>query len=132
MFARGSDGNSPVGTWQTIDDKTGHPKSIVQINEHDGELSGKVLQVLETEHGPHPVCKACEGDRKDQPIEGMTVLWGAKQNGSIWGGGHILDPENGRIYRVSLALLENGQKLKVRGYLGIEAIGRSQIWQRQE
>ena len=45
--------NSPVGTWKTVDDETGRPKSIVRITEQDGELSGKVLQVLESPQGPH-------------------------------------------------------------------------------
>jgi len=40
--------DSPVGTWTTFDDKTGRPKSIVRITQEDGELSGKVLQVLES------------------------------------------------------------------------------------
>ncbi|PYL82778.1 MAG: DUF2147 domain-containing protein, partial [Verrucomicrobia bacterium] len=74
--------DSPVGTWRTFDDKTGRPKSIVRITEQDGELRGKVLQVLESPEGPHPLCRPCEGERKDQPVEGMTILWGAKKDGA--------------------------------------------------
>lgn len=127
-----ADTDSPAGRWKTIDDKTGRAKSILQIKEENGELTGKVLQVLESPAGAHPVCKPCEGDRKDQPVEGMTILWGAKKNGTSWDGGEILDPENGNIYHVSLTLVEGGQKLEVRGYIGIPVIGRSQTWQRQE
>lgn len=127
-----AENDSPVGKWKTFDDKTGRAKSIVQIREENGELTGKVLEVLESPAGPHPVCRPCEGERKDQPVEGMTILWGAKKNGDAWDGGEILDPQNGRIYHVSLTLLDNGQKLEVHGYIGISAIGRSQIWQRQE
>ncbi len=130
MIAAESD--SPVGKWKTFDDKTGRAKSIVRIREENGELTGKVLEVLESPAGPHPVCRPCEGERKDQPVEGMTILWGAKKNGDAWDGGEILDPQNGRIYHVSLTLLDNGQKLEVHGYIGISAIGRSQIWQRQD
>jgi uncharacterized protein (DUF2147 family) len=124
--------DTPVGTWKTFDDKTGHAKSIVEIKQEDGELTGRVLEVLESPNGPHPVCRPCQGERKDQPVEGMTILWGARKNGVAWDGGKILDPENGKIYRVSLTLLDVGQKLEVHGYIGISAIGRSQIWQRQE
>jgi uncharacterized protein (DUF2147 family) len=123
---------SPIGTWKTFDDKTGRPKSIVQIRERDGALSGKVLQVLESPDGPHPLCKLCGGERKDQPIEGMTILWGATRKGVSWSHGEILDPENGKIYRVTLTPLDGGEKLNVRGYIGVRLIGRSQIWQRQE
>lgn len=127
-----ADSQSPVGTWKTIDDKTGRPKSIVQITEQGGELSGKVLRVLESPEGPHPLCRRCEGERKDQPVEGMIILWGLKKNGPNWGDGQILDPENGRIYRVTLTPLNSGQKLDVHGYVGFSAIGRSQVWQREE
>ena len=124
--------DSPNGTWKTFDDKTGRPKSIVRITEQDGELSGKVLQVLESPERPRPLCRPCEGERKDQPVEGMTILWGAKKDGASWGDGQILDPENGMIYRVTLTPLESGQKLQVHGYIGIPVVGRSQTWQREE
>ena len=127
-----ADNDSPVGTWKTFDDKTGRAKSVVRITEQDGELSGKVLQVLESPQGPHPLCRPCEGERKDQPVEGMTILWGAKKDGASWGGGQILDPENGQIYRVTLTPLDGAQKLEVHGYIGISVIGRSQIWQRED
>ena len=127
-----AESNSPIGTWKTIDDKTGRSKSIVQISEQDGELTGKVLEVLESPAGPHPLCKLCDGERKDQPVEGMVILWGAKRNGASWSDGQILDPENGKIYRVTLTLLDDGQKLEVHGYIGVSAIGRSQVWQREQ
>lgn len=123
---------APVGTWKTIDDKTGHAKSIIQITEQGGELSGKVVQVLESEQGPHPVCKPCEGERKDKPIEGMTIMWGVRKQGESWSGGQILDPENGKIYRVKLTPTDGGKKLDVHGYIGVALIGRSQIWQREK
>ena len=132
LLMTAAESDSPVGNWKTFDDKTGRAKSIVQIAEENGELTGKVLEVLESPAGPHPLCQPCEGERKDKPVEGMTILWGAKKNGASWEDGEILDPENGKIYHVILTLLGSGQKLAVRGYIGIPVIGRSQIWQRQE
>lgn len=124
--------NSPVGTWKTIDDKTHQPKSIVQITEVNGELQGKVLQVLQSDEGPHPICKECDGDRKDKPVEGMVIMWGVKQDGDEWDGGKILDPKNGKVYKVKLKTMEDGTKLDVHGYIGFSLIGRSQVWERQE
>ena len=119
---------SPAGRWQTIDDETGKPKSIVEIQEAaDGTLTGKVAQILQSDHGPNPVCSACEGERKDQPITGMTILWGLKPDGErVWTGGTILDPAKGKTYRAKVTLLEGGEKLEMRGYIGIEALGRTQ------
>ena len=124
--------NSPVGTWKTIDDKTHQPKSIVQITEVNGELQGKVLQVLQSDEGPHPLCKECDGERKDKPVEGMVIMWGVKPDGDEWDGGKILDPKNGKTYKVKLKTIENGTKLDVHGYIGFSLLGRSQVWERQE
>jgi uncharacterized protein (DUF2147 family) len=124
---------SPAGRWQTIDDETGKPKSIVDIQEAaDGTLSGKVAEILQSDHGQNPICSACDGERKDQPITGMTILWGLKPDGErVWTGGTILDPAKGKTYRAKVTLLEGGDKLEMRGYVGIEALGRTQTWVRQ-
>ena len=124
--------DSPVGKWKTIDDKTHEVKSIVEITEHAGVLEGKVLQVLKSDHGPHPVCAECDGERKNKPIEGMTILWGLKQDGDEWSGGQILDPAKGKIYKLTLKLEDGGKKLDVHGYIGFSLIGRSQEWVRAE
>lgn len=122
---------TPVGTWTTIDDTTHKPKSIVQISESNGKLQAKVLQVLQSDEGPHPTCKECSGDRKDQPVEGMTIMWDVVQDGDVWDGGRILDPKTGKVYKVKLTVTDNGGKLDVHGYVGFALLGRSQVWERK-
>jgi uncharacterized protein (DUF2147 family) len=46
--------------------------------------------------------------------------------------GEILDPDEGRVYKCRIVLSEGGQKLEVRGYIGIPLFGRSQTWIRKE
>ncbi|WP_233842351.1 DUF2147 domain-containing protein [Dyella sp. 2HG41-7] len=122
--------DTPVGTWRQIDDETGKPKSIIQITDDNGKLQGKVVQVLMSDDGPHPICKKCDGARKDQPIEGMVIMWGVSKDDNVWDGGKILDPKNGKVYSVKLTLADGGQKLDVHGYIGFSLLGRSQVWQR--
>ena len=124
--------DTPVGTWRQIDDVTGRPKSVIQITENNGKLEGKVMQVLLSDDGPHPVCKKCEGERKDQPVEGMVIMWGVSKDDGVWDGGKILDPKNGKVYSVKLSLADGGQKLDVHGYIGISLLGRSQVWERMQ
>jgi uncharacterized protein (DUF2147 family) len=122
---------TPEGRWRTVDDKTHKEKSIVEITEVNGELQGKVVKLLDRGDKPaNPTCEKCEGDRKGKPIVGMTILWGLKQDGDEWSGGEILDPETGETYDAKLALEDEGQKLEVRGFLGISLLGRSQTWAR--
>lgn len=122
---------SPEGQWVTIDDETGEQKSIVSIWLEDDELLGRIDSLLKPE-SPDPICDDCKGSRKDQPIEGMTFLWGLKQDGDEWNGGIILDPANGKEYKAKLTVAEDGQSLDVRGFIGFALLGRTQTWQRVE
>lgn len=125
--------DSPVGRWTTIDDETGKPKSVVQIEQAaNGTLSGKVVEILQSSKGPNPVCDKCDGALKGKPIKGMTILWGLKPDGTaVWSGGSVLDPAAGKTYKSKITLTDGGKKLQMRGYVGIEALGRTQTWVRE-
>ncbi|CAD6558794.1 DUF2147 domain-containing protein [Paraburkholderia sabiae] len=124
--------DTPVGTWQTIDDHTGQPKALVQISQDaNGALSGKVIKGLGANDQPDRRCTACTDARKDQPILGMTIISDMKKDGDNWDGGQILDPENGKLYKCKMHVEDGGQKLVVRGYIGVSLLGRSQTWVRQ-
>jgi uncharacterized protein (DUF2147 family) len=124
---------SPMGLWQTIDDKTGQPKALVQIvQDGDGTLTGKILTGLGSNDDPNRRCTACTDSRKDQLMKGMTIINGMKADGDTWDGGQILDPENGKLYKCKMHLDDGGQKLVVRGYIGVSLLGRSQTWIRQQ
>jgi uncharacterized protein (DUF2147 family) len=123
---------TPVGTWTTIDDETGKPKSTVEIYEtRNGSLAGRVVEVLQSAQGDNPICKECEGERRNQPIEGMVILWGAKRDGDAWKGGKILDPASGKVYSLKMEPVEGGEKLEVRGFMGFSLLGKTQTWVRE-
>lgn len=122
---------SAIGTWKTIDDKTGKEKSYVQIYEtKSGKLQGKVVKIL-TPGKENAKCTDCDGENKDKPIMGMVIMWGLVKDGAAWSGGHILDPNNGKQYKCKINLKDNNT-LDVRGYLGVSLLGRTQTWYRVE
>lgn len=122
-------GQSAVGTWKTIDDETGKAKSYVEIYEKGGKLYGKVTKIL-TAGKENSVCDKCTDARKNKPILGMEILSAVEKDGkNSWDDGKILDPNKGKVYDVSLEL-ENADKLKVRGYMGVSLLGRTQYWHR--
>ena len=124
--------NTPLGRWRSIDDATGKPKALVEVFEAgNGTLSAKIVQLIDTSDGPNPLCDDCSGSRRNQPILGMTIAWGLKRQGKAWGGGRILDPENGKEYSVKMTPLAGGRKLEIRGYLGVALLGRTQTWLRE-
>ncbi len=129
--------SSPVGLWKNIDDESGKPKALIRITESNGELSGKIEKLFRAPNeDQNPKCDKCEGALKNQPILGMTILTGMKRDhdgdGNEYDDGSILDPNNGKVYKSTLELKDSGKKLKVRGYIGIPLLGRSQTWVREE
>jgi uncharacterized protein (DUF2147 family) len=122
--------NTPVGKWQTIDDKTKEIKSEITITEANGVLSGKVSKILRKDAKPDEKCVECTDARKGQPILGLEIIRGAKKDASedVWTGGKILDPENGKEYTLKLTPEDGGKKLAVRGSIG--PFGRTQTWVR--
>ncbi|MGK5080627.1 DUF2147 domain-containing protein [Janthinobacterium sp. HLX7-2] len=130
--ARG-DNSTPVGTWKTIDDASGKPKSLVVITENNGVLQGKIEKLFRgPEEDQNPKCDKCTGANKDQPMIGLTILTGLKKDGNAWTGGEITDPASGKVYKSKAELSEGGNKLQVRGYVGVPMFGRSQTWVREE
>jgi uncharacterized protein (DUF2147 family) len=122
--------STPVGLWHNIDDKTGETKAAIRIVEAGGVVSGKIEKRLARDAKPNAVCTECSDDRKDQPIDGLEIIRGARKadGKNVWEGGKILDPENGREYRLRLTPVEDGRKLEVRGSFG--PFGRTQTWVR--
>lgn len=122
---------TPAGLWQSISDDDGKPKAYVRIREVQGEFVGVIEQVINPAKRADR-CKDCPGDRRDQPIVGLTIITGVHRDGEQFGGGKILDPDNGRVYSCRLTPIDGGKRLEVRGFLGLSLFGRTQTWIRQE
>lgn len=116
--------------WQTVDDKTGEKKAVMQLTESGGKVTGKILKVLDKEKAD-ALCTKCPGSLKNKPVEGLQILSGFKADGNNqWSDGKLVDPESGKTYSGKLTLSDNGQSLKLRGFVGTPVFGRSQTWQR--
>ena len=118
--------DSPLGTWKTVDEKTGKVVSEVQLYEQGGKLFGKITGLTEPtdKQGKAKTCTKCEGAEKDKPIVGLVIVQGLSASGDRYKGGTILDPDDGKVYKAEL-WIEDG-KLKVRGYLG--PFYKTQTW----
>ena len=120
---------TPAGLWRSIDDNSGEAKAEISIKDNGkGGLNGVVERSL-LKTSSEPNCSLCTDDRKDKPKVGMEIIRGAVKAASedIWEGGTIIDPENGKVYKLRLTPIEGGKKLQVRGYIG--PFYRNQVWQ---
>lgn len=128
----------PTGYWLTVDDDGKLPRSIVHIKKDaQGKLVGEVVKLFrKPDENPNPLCDECDegfkgANIKGKPALGLTILWDVVYDeDEEWDDGEILDPGNGKTYSVELEVQNGGQKLKVRGYLGVSLLGRTQHWHR--
>jgi len=120
--------HSVTGKWKTIDDETGKAISIVEIFESKGKIYGKVIEIFNPK-SRNRVCENCSGSDHNKPIIGMIVIKGLTKDGTEYSNGKILDPKHGKLYKCYITL-ESADKLKVRGYIGISLLGRTQYWER--
>ena len=123
---------SPAGAWSTIDDETRKPKSQVRITEKDGVISGAVEKIVDPAKQDSK-CDECASDdpRKGKPVIGMAILTDLKkESDTVWSGGKILDPTNGKVYNAKVTVIDGGKKLEMRG--SILFFGRTQTWIRVE
>lgn len=116
------------GKWKTIDDNTGEARSVIEIYEKGGKVYGKIVAITDPAKRDN-VCTNCTGDDKNRPILGLELLKGLEKNGDKYDGGYITDPDNGKRYKCYIEL-EDVNTLRVRGYIGMAVLGRTQIWER--
>ncbi|QCD63802.1 hypothetical protein B9C57_08710 [Tenacibaculum maritimum] len=121
---------SIFGKWENRDEDTNKVDSVIEVYEKDGKAFAKIIEIT-NEDRKNAVCEKCSGSNKNKPILGMNILTGLKKDGDEWSGGKILDPKNGKEYKCYIKL-EGKDKLKIRGYIGFSAFGRTAFWYRKK
>jgi uncharacterized protein (DUF2147 family) len=121
-----ADIGSAVGLWKNQD-------ATFEIFESQGKLSGKIIALQEPRtpegkektdiHNPDPL-------KRGRPIIGLVFMSGfTRKSDTRWENGTIYDPKTGNTYSCLLEL-DGPDKIKVRGYIGISLLGRTDTWTR--
>lgn len=124
-----------VGLYQTIDDETNTPKSIVALYEYadgdDTNLAGRIVAlygtdgaISETLVNPTRVADKVKGTPK---MVGLDIIWDMEYDADDkeYSDGKIMDPKSGKIYS-SVMWQDTPDALNVRGKIG--PFGRTQKW----
>jgi uncharacterized protein (DUF2147 family) len=119
-----------IGTWLT----GGKEPAKIQIHKSGEKFYGKIIWLKNpTENGKQRVdANNPDKAKRSNPIIGLLMLTGFKFDGEDeWKGGDIYDPESGKTYS-SYIYLKDKNTLKVRGYVGISLLGRTETWIRSD
>jgi uncharacterized protein (DUF2147 family) len=120
-----------LGLWQQVDPATNKSEGWFLFFENNGVYEGAIAKIFpRPSDDPNPLCTRCQGDQKNAPSLGLTIVKKMQRNGLKYENGTILDPRDGNIYNALMELSPDGQKLTVRGYLGISLFGQNQTWYR--
>lgn len=120
-------GDAVLGEWLTAEGK-----ARVLLFKCGEEVCGKIVWLKEPmKNGKETVDdKNPDLALRGRPVTGLEILRGFQFDGEDeWTGGKIYDPESGDTYSAKLVLQEDG-RLKLRGYVLIPLLGRSEYWTR--
>lgn len=122
-----------TGLWYYMDDKTGEAKGVVEIKkQNNNTYAGNVVKIT-----PRPgyvakeICTKCLPPNTNKPILGLEVISSLTTSDQVnYTNGQIIDPVSGKNYRLTAKMNSDKNKLHLRGFIGVSAIGRSQTWLR--
>lgn len=125
--AASADPTSIAGTWLS-----GDGDGLIAVSRDGNDISARILGSPNKDpNRPKTDVKNPDPALRDRLLVGLEVFSGFNYDGNgEWSGGFIYDPNSGKTYRCKLKLV-NHHTLKVRGYIGISLIGRTETWKRQ-
>jgi len=135
------EGDAVVGVWATeLGTEDGGAR--IQVYEKDGKYFGKIIW-LEIPVYPADDEQGMAGQEKvdrenpeeslrQRPIIGLEMMFDFEYAGhGKLKGGTIYAPDEGKTYKCKMAL-EGNDTLKVRGFIGVSLLGRTEVWTRHQ
>jgi uncharacterized protein (DUF2147 family) len=128
--AQGVQSDDIVGLWET-----GSGKARVNIIKSGNYYYGRIVWLKEplNEEGKPKVDKNNPDESKrNTPLLGYRMLSSFEYKGdNLWEDGTIYDPESGSTYNCIINM-EDKNTMNIRGFIGIAAFGRTDVWKRLE
>lgn len=128
-FAADSEADELLGIWLNHE-KDAH----VKVYKCGEEYCGKIVWLKNPEEDGAPKKDKHNPDEslQSRPLKGLDILYGFNfDHNRKWDNGKIYNPRDGKTYSCYLKIQDDG-RLKVRGFVGISLIGKTNYWTRIE
>jgi len=130
-FTANDEGDRLAGIWEPS-----YGKVRVKIEKIGEKYYGKIVWLREP---IDPVTQKPKVDKnnpdesmRNVPLKGFRLLKDFEYAGKDeWKDGTIYDPENGSVYSCVINM-KGENTLDIRGYIGVKALGRTDVWKRLE
>ena len=123
-----------IGTYYVSDDKSDEDCKVKIVKDKNGTYSGRIIWMkYPNQKDGTPKRDIMNPDPAKRNTLSKDILlvynfrYDAKKN--QWVDGEIYDPVHGKIYK-SKMWFESENVLRVRGYIGISALGRTMTWKK--
>ncbi len=130
--AQENKGDRLLGTYRVVEPETKEDSKVKIFKTEDGKYKGQVIWLAKpTMKDGTPKRDILNPDpkKRNTPGDQIVLMWGFTYDAEkdMWVGGEIYDPCHGKTYKCRLNF-ESPTKLKVRGYIGVPALGKSMYW----
>lgn len=123
-----------LGTYYVADDQSDEAVKIKITKTSNGTYEGKIVWMKYPnfkDGTPKTDIKNPDASKRKTPADKIQMLYhfkyDAKEN--KWVDGEIYDPVHGKTYK-SKMWFESATELRVRGYIGVPALGRTMKWKK--
>lgn len=128
-FVSQDGGDRLLGVWEPS-----NGRARVKVEKIGAKYYGRIVWLKEP---IDPVTKQAKTDKNNPdpnlqnvPLKGYRMLKDFVYKGNDeWADGTIYDPLNGSTYSCTIKMTD-ANTLEIRGYIGVSALGRTDIWKR--
>ena len=112
------------GLWLTANGE-GH----IEIRVQDGTIAGFIARSPRKHDVTRLDDKNPEPGLRERPLLGLKIIHDLRAAGDQRWKGRIYDPNSGKTYQCTVTLADDNT-LKLRGYVAVSLLGRTEVWTR--
>lgn len=123
-----SEGDKIVGTYKVL--RNGVNSKVKVTRNSNGTYRAQVTWADNLKMPDGSIRKDVKNpdkSKRNTPVDKIVLFDGMSYKNKEWTGGKIYDPTSGKSYKLTITFKDE-KTLKLRGYIGVEALGETMYW----